>query len=194
MDNFDTSWNGDSCFRVKVINNNNVKVIKLKYDDDKYVETDVEFDYNVENVYIGYSPKTKTTLYSKGYGIVGSSILLHIKDNNYIWIGNEIYSFTSISKINYFVSPVGNNYVPYPYAYDNDNNIYLFTEHLILINSDAVQTLIECEILSREIYKDYNSHEEVKDSIVNEPYSYYYDNEDKLNIDIGATIICKYDD
>ena len=62
MDNFDTSWNGDSCFRVKVINNNNVKVIKLKYDDDKYVETDVEFDYNVENVYIGYSPVSYTHL------------------------------------------------------------------------------------------------------------------------------------
>lgn len=192
MNNYDTIWNGDSCFRVKIADK--VKVIKLEFDDNKYIETDVEFEYDVENVYIGQSPKTKSTLYSKGYGIVGSSILLHIKDNKYIWVGNEVYSFTANAKINYFVSPVGNNYVPYPYAYDNDNNIYLFAEHIILVNSNSIKTLIECEILSREIYKDYNSHEEVKDSIVNEPYSYYYDNEDELNIDIGGHVICKYYD
>jgi len=187
---YDTIWNGDRCFRVK-INDNKVKVIKLE---DNHIETNITFEYDVENIYIGQSPKTKSTLYSKGHGIVGSSILLHIQDNNYIWICNEMYSFTSISKIHYFVSPVGNNYVPYPYAYDTNNNIYLFIENIVLLNSNKIQTLIECEILSREIYKHFESHEEVKDVIVNDPYVYYYNNEDELSIDINPTIICKHSD
>uniref|UniRef100_A0A6C0C961 Uncharacterized protein n=1 Tax=viral metagenome TaxID=1070528 RepID=A0A6C0C961_9ZZZZ len=55
-----------------------------------------------------------------------------MKDNEYIYIGSEIFSFNTIDKIIDYVSPVGNNDVPYPYAIDNNGNYYLLIENVIL--------------------------------------------------------------
>jgi len=68
------------------------------------------------------------TEFSGGYcsEFDGNTILLHIKNNEYVHIYDIIISFTSNSKIIQYVSPVGNNDVPYPYAVDEHNNYYFF--------------------------------------------------------------------
>ena len=70
------------------------------------------------------------TKFSGGYGpeFDGNSILLHMRDLSYIYIGSEIYWFRALSKIIDFVSPVGNNDVPYSYAIDDCENTYLLSD------------------------------------------------------------------
>lgn len=87
-----------------------------------------------EKVFIGESPKNEMTEFSAGYGpkFEGNSILLHISDNEYIFIGQNIFSFTAYSKIIEYLSPVGNSDVPYPYAIDDQDNYYLMVEGIVL--------------------------------------------------------------
>ena len=70
------------------------------------------------------------TKFSLGYGekFDGNSILLKLSKNKYVYIGSLIYSFNAYNEITTFISPVGNNDVPYPYAIDEKNNYYLLSE------------------------------------------------------------------
>ena len=98
------------------------------------------------------------TKFSGGHGkkFDGNSILLNISNNKYIYICDIIQEFTSYSKIIKFVSPVGNNDVPYPYAVDDKNNTYLFSENLCINNKTHNNKF--------NINKKYDN-----------PYDYYYD-------------------
>lgn len=100
-----------------------------------------------ESIFIGKSPLNKMTKFSGGFGneFDGNSILLHIDNLNYIYIGCEIYLFKAFSKIVEYVSPVGNNDVPYPYAIDDCKNIYLLLEHVVLANNIKLNILREKE-------------------------------------------------
>ena len=71
------------------------------------------------------------TEFSGGYGkkFDGNSILLQLNDNRYA-IGCYIYEFTS-NKIISFISPVGNNDFPYPFALDKDNAYLMLDEKYI---------------------------------------------------------------
>jgi hypothetical protein len=139
-----THSNGGRIFCVEIksrdvnlyVNNQNTKSMR-------FLET-----IESEQIFIGKSEKNKMTEFSGGYGrkFDGNSILLHLHSNQYMFIGDEVYVFTSIGKIKSFVSPVGNNDVPYPYAIDDLDNTYLLTETKIL----------------KGIYDD--------------PYDFYYDN------------------
>lgn len=82
--------------------------------------------YRYNKIFIGKSPKCPMTEYSGGYGhsYNGNTILLHIKNNEYIWIGDIIIYFESNSKIIEYISPIGNNDTPYPYAIDVNRNYY----------------------------------------------------------------------
>lgn len=90
--------------------------------------------YYPKNVFVGHSPKNSMTEFSGGYGKEwdGNTILLHIDTNKYIFIYRTISSFESISNITSFISPIGNNSVPYPYAIDEYNNYYLLSEDVII--------------------------------------------------------------
>jgi hypothetical protein len=79
---------------------------------------------------------------------MGNSILFCTGKNEYIFVGQFFITFTSLSNIKIFVSPIGNSSVAYPYAIDNDKNYYLFTENVIINN----------------VPKKYNE----------QPYLYYY--------------------
>lgn len=68
----------------------------------------------------------------------------------YVFVGHCIFKFFAHSRIVEYVSEVGNNDVPYPYAIDADGNYYLMTEEVIL----------------REVSSDYRRR----------PYEYYYAN------------------
>ena len=101
------------------------------------------FNKKVSKVFIGKSPINKMTKFSGGHGkeFDGNSFLLELDDNTYQHIGREIYTFNSYNKIINYVSPVGNNDVPYPYAIDLDGNIYLLIEDVVLINTDQFKKL-----------------------------------------------------
>ena len=93
-------------------------------------------EYNHIKIWIGESPHTEMTDYSDGYGekFIGNSILIEIQNDYYIFIGDTIYSFIAENKIIKYVSEVGNNDVPYPYAVDSNNQYYLMIEGVILKN------------------------------------------------------------
>ena len=83
---------------------------------------------SVIDVLIGRSPKNRMTRFGGGHGrwSFGNSILLKFRNNRYVFIGESIYSFKSKAPIVKFVSPIGNNCVPYPYAFDENGDAYLF--------------------------------------------------------------------
>lgn len=113
--------------------------------------------YEPARVFIGKSPLNKMTEFSGGHGdrYDGNSFLLEMNDNNYIHVGCEIFSFSPKSKIVEYVSCMGNNWVPYPYAVDELGHYYLMIEDVILLNSN------------NESLKTF-----IKDG--GDPYSYYY--------------------
>ena len=83
-------------------------------------------------VFIGHSPKNKMTEFSGAYGpeFLGNSILVHKKDLDYVCIGSDIFEFTALDRILEYVSPVGNNGVPYPYAVDTKGRHYSMLHEL----------------------------------------------------------------
>lgn len=107
---------------------NNYKVISTEYNK-KVVDT------KFLNVFIGKSPKNKLTSFSKGYGkkFDGNTILAQIKSNTYMYIGETIYTFEvdSDETILAYQSPVGNNFVPYPYAISNKRVYFLLERKMV---------------------------------------------------------------
>ena len=105
-----------------VIHNNGYNKLVKKYN-------------NLKNVFVGKSPKTEMTLYSGAYGKKwdGNTILLHIKNNEYVFIGHTIFKFKTISEIIKYVSPIGNNDIPCPYAIDKENNTYILLGEYVYI-------------------------------------------------------------
>jgi len=69
------------------------------------------FETPYEHVFLGEKGRLKDAIYQKG-----SSILVCIKENHYVYIGSEIYSFTTTEPILFYESPVGSSETPYPYA------------------------------------------------------------------------------
>ena len=124
---FNIHYNGDTPFKVKI--NENVVDIFSNHGSTPLLKR------NAKTIFIGKSPKNKMTIFSgaHGPGFLGNSILLELDNNQYEFIGKTIFSFTSLAKIIHFVSPVGNNDVPYPYAIDVDGNIYLLIEDVVLL-------------------------------------------------------------
>ena len=81
--------------------------------------------------YVGKSPKTQMTVMSGGYGrrLDGNSILLQVTPTDVVFIGHVVHRFKLVQgdRILSFVSPVGNNYVPYPTA-TSKLGAYFFAE------------------------------------------------------------------
>ncbi len=92
--------------------------------------------YHTEKIWIGVSPLHIMTEFSGSHGerFNGNSILIKLENDKYIYIGEKIKEFKSKSPIVEYVSPVGNNCVPYPYAIDELGNYYLMIENTIIKN------------------------------------------------------------
>ena len=97
---------------------------------------------NPERVFVGESPKTQMTVFSQGYGpkFDGNSILVHAKGHEYAYIGSKFYFFETDSPIVKYVSEVGNNDAPYPYAIDERGRFYLMVENIVLSKLDPSET------------------------------------------------------
>ena len=110
---------------------------------------------NIEKVYIGCSQKNKTTEYSEEYGKLfdGNSILVHIKNNKYTYIGSEIYEFSINDSIIKFYSTIGNNNVPYP----------------VILGQYNVYFMLDKSYLSRKLFPI-----DMTDTDWSNSYDYYY--------------------
>jgi hypothetical protein len=139
--------------------------IYYNYSNNNY---DLLLNYTTNKIWIGESPLSEMTEFGGGHGenFLGNSILIELENNKYIFIGHIIFSFTPQNKIIKYMSEVGNNDVPYPYAVDSNNNYYLIIEEIILKN----------------IPKDFNDN----------PYYYYYNNKDKYGDILGINELVTY--
>ena len=81
--------------------------------------------FTAGKVFVGQSPK-------HGARFDGNSLLLHLEGLKYVFVGETVFSFTAKSPITKYVSPVGNNDVPYPWAMDEQGFRYLMTSSVIL--------------------------------------------------------------
>ena len=141
--------NGGRPLRI-VIDENNVSVhINLEKKEDNYRSYNEQpfYNFKANKIFIGKDrgPRPED----------GNSILLHMRDNEYIYIGMYIYSFLSKGEIIEHCSPIGNSNVPYPYGIDVDGNYYLFIEDVVLINIGDMGEIITTYTES-------------------DPYNYYY--------------------
>jgi hypothetical protein len=136
--------NGGTPFRVSV-DKTNLKIFKGNF------EEDAGWDYDDKGKEI-FSMKTSS--YKKLFvgrdnveNFNGNSLLIHVKENKYIFVGMYIYEFSTPDDeiISYF-SPVGNNDVPYPFAIGRQNT-YLMIEDVYLPNK-----LLEGYKKDREFY------------------------------------------
>ena len=100
-----------------------------------------------KNIFVGKSDNCQLTEYSGAIGekYDGNTILLHLGELNYKYIGHILYNFKSILPITDYKSPIGNNDLPYPYAIDSGENIYLFLENKILLFSHELKELLQKE-------------------------------------------------
>jgi hypothetical protein len=144
---------------------------KVMIEDDHLVSIYVFCKYNgEEKLIITCGPQSlflgKDVSYYKC--VIGNTILLHLHDLNYIYIGNCIYSFKSLAKIVNYVSFVRRDTdEPYPYAVDEYNNIYLMAKYIV-IKMDNV------------VYDDIKS--------FNDPYQYYKQCKD-IGVNMNASLI-----
>lgn len=85
--------------------------------------------------FIGESPLNAITRFSGGDGeeFDGNSMLFEIAPQTYIFVGSVIIEFHTEDEIVSFVSPVGNNDVPYPLAVGTKNT-YFMIEDICLPN------------------------------------------------------------
>lgn len=119
----------NNCFRtyeITIEKDNKVVVKKIKYPGD-YEEI---YKTKANEIFIGKSPLNSMTVFSGGYGehFDGNSVLLNIKNLDYVYIGDCIISFVSDAKITEYLSPVGNKYIHYPYARDINGKYYLMLD------------------------------------------------------------------
>jgi hypothetical protein len=156
-----TQMNGGCPFRVSI--NNDTKTIYVycneyenSYDEDEYEQTSITEIYKTQFIqyWVG-----KSSCGDPDFD--GNSFLIQVADNKYIYICDEIYSFTSYAPIIKYVSDMGNSNVPYPYAIDTDGNVYLMIEYTIIMGLPELH----------ELYED--------------PYTYYYDRS-HITKDIGC--------
>lgn len=148
---YETMDNGATPFKV-MITPDKIFVFYCDVDDNMKCQFDelVLTIKNYRDVFIGYSPKNKMTIFSGGYGpkFNGNSILVETKKLTYTYIGESIFEFKTHDPIIDYISPVGNNDVPYPYAIGEDN-IYLMLynkyipRNILKKNQDVYYLLFE---------------------------------------------------
>lgn len=150
--------NGGRPFKV-VINNTGINI--YTYVSDGYVEDESKMKYNnliytITN-FLGYwsgydsSPHNIPKMHR-------NSILIQIKENEYIYVGSEIYQFETNDIILEYVSPVGNSDVPYPVAYSNEK-VYFMLDNKFINHNDLENpiTVKGAEDLYQEFYGQLNS-------------------------------------
>lgn len=127
--------NGGRPFKVTVSPNNTIGIYEINPNDDDYLPTNLAgFGQNPIAVFVGEDDDVNSPLTADDYFETGNTILLEFPNNAYVFISDKIYYFTTESRIIEYHTPIGNNDVPYPYAIDENNDIYLMIEDVIVRN------------------------------------------------------------
>lgn len=144
--------NGGLPFKVVIHGNLHVDIYKydcydsrdfgLDEDGKTVYEENPFFSVTAMKIFVGESQPGPASVVS-GEEYDGNTLLIRIGKNKYIFVGPTIYSFTSLSEIVDYYSPVGNNDVSYPYAKDIKGNYYLFVENVILYQTDDLDTKVK---------------------------------------------------
>ncbi len=143
-----THDNGGRPFKV-VVEDKSVKVFSLVRDSGGLYSTEPVFaNEDCKSVWVGKSPLMEMTKFSGGHGeeFDGNSILVETGNNRYTHIGTKILPFSTLAPVQEFVSPVGNNDVPYPHAVDEKGNYYLLIENVVLKARDGLKKDIEDDV------------------------------------------------
>ena len=105
-----------------------------------YVEDYQQYVANFKplKVFIGKSTIIPRTIVSGSHGSIyhGNSILLKMDTNKYIFIGSEIYSFTTTHEIVSFFSHLGDLNCSYPHAIDSEGNFYFLAQDYVVLKID----------------------------------------------------------
>jgi len=157
--------NGGRPFKVDIIGKK--VTISGTYVENEKIYTEI-VTYKPKQIFIGISEKNKMSEFGLGYGpnFDGNSILLYMNKNTYIFIGMYIYSFQALNTITTFVSSVGNNDVPYPYAIDNKGYIYLLIEDVIMKPNDELKQYLSDKLNDAYFYY-YDKHDIIKNKFEN---------------------------
>ncbi|XWV24520.1 mg989 protein [Tupanvirus deep ocean] len=141
--------NGGRPFKV-IANKNNIRIYKREYDEDSdediYDEMILEFT-DIDGYWDGFD--------SSPYEMHGNSILIKLSDNEYIWVGWEIYKFKTNEIILDYVSPVGNSDVPYPVAFGENYVYFMLDQQMIKI--DDLETTVSVKN-SEDLYGEFYGH------------------------------------
>lgn len=159
-----THDNGGRPFKVEINEDKPVVDVYDNYEESKTYNKKL-YSTKYTNIWVGKSPKIEMTLFSDGYGkkFDGNSILVETCNLEYVFIGEKIFSFTSIAPIKTYVSPVGNSDVPYPYAIDSEGYLYLLIENVIVHPNQKTENLFK---KSEEPYTVYYKLQKISKSII----------------------------
>jgi len=127
------------------IHDNGARPYKVEVSD-KSVEIYSGIEYNelvksltVKEIYIGQSPCNNNIYISDACGVFGkgNSILLHLNEKKYMYVGHEIYLFKIDDDVEAYYSVIGNNDVPYP----------------VLLGTKYVYFMLDYEYIPRDLFK-----------------------------------------
>jgi hypothetical protein len=109
-------------------------IFKQHYDSEKdqYKESEHVKTVKFKEVWLGSDPKEFGTWFDLNE-IRGNSILLELANNEYMYIGEEIYTFKLLpgDSPGHYYSPIGNNDVPYPYLIGKTHTYFLLGKQIV---------------------------------------------------------------
>jgi hypothetical protein len=120
---YQVHWNGYYPYMV-IIAKNTIIILKSHINEKEQTIFDkliLKID-KYTNIFVGSNTPKFGGYYSEKF--TGNSILVEIKPKEYIFIGENVYKFTTNTPITKYYSIMGNSDVPYPFAISNDK-IYL---------------------------------------------------------------------
>lgn len=136
-----TVYNGDRPYVVYVSKSKDHVIVMQRPDDVESTEHTaythlVENIHNPLKIWLGNSPKMPMTEFSGGYGkhLKGNTVLIQLSKYRYMYVGfPEVYRFTipKRDQIVKYISPVGNNEVPYAFAYGKKYLYYMMEKKYV---------------------------------------------------------------
>jgi hypothetical protein len=87
-------------------------------------------DVKYTKLFVGDNLLKDTSYAKKGKG-AGNSLLIQTEKNKYIYVGSEIYSFETKEDIKTYYSPIGNSFVPYPYAVGENFSYFMLDKKIV---------------------------------------------------------------
>lgn len=87
----------------------------------------------------------------------GNSVLVKEEGGSYVYIGSEIYRFSPGERIVDYYSPMGNNGVPYPVAYGEENVYFMLEQQYVPKASLKTKaTRANAEAIYGEFYESFS--------------------------------------